>query len=326
MKTPRNRHEKLVYTVRPAMDIAEQLDVKIISDKQVNFSKKKAYEYLELDTFQGERAVNERHVQFLYSAWAAGRYQWSHVIIALCQCEGKTYRINGQHTSWMRVNLPDDYFIKRGEEPRVREIVYSAANESQMRTLYSSFDQNKTRTPSHVFRALMAGTKQAEDLWPSSLNMLSAGMKHWLFEFKDRWMINANDISALVADKHEQLFRIVGLYIQQHYAEQVWLRRAGVVAALFATFDKAGGKAPEFWDSAITGLGLTDKTDPRYVLHEYLGTHGQGRNTASTARGLRNLTNAEDTYRICILAWNKWRKGEKQRMGFKTTETRNKPV
>ncbi len=311
--------------MRPALDIAEQLTVKILSDKKINFSKAKAYEYLELDTFQGERQVNEHHVQFLYNAWVAGRFMWDHVIIALCECEGKRYRINGQHCSWMRVNLPEDFFIKKGEEPRVREVVYGATDQSQMRTLYSTFDQNKTRTPSHVFRALMSGTKQAEDLWPSSLNMLSAGLKHWLFEWKDRWMINANDIASLVADKHSQLFRIVGLYIQTHYAEQVFLRRAGVVAALFATFDKAGGKAPEFWDSVITGLGLTDKADPRHVLHEYLTTHSQSKVNYTSVK-LRTLTNAEDTYRICILAWNKHRKGEKQKMGFRTTETRIKPV
>ncbi len=325
MKTPRDRKEKLVFQVKPSLDIAEELKVKVISDKKINFSKKKAYEYLELDTFQGERQVNENHVQALYNAWVAGRFMFDHVIIALCECEGKRYRINGQHCSWMRVNLPDDFFVKKGEEPQVREMIYGASDQSQMRTLYSAFDQNKVRTPSHVFRALLAGTKQAEDLWPSSLNMLSAGLKHWLFEHRDRWMVNANDIAGLVAEKHEQLFRIVGLYIQQHYSEQVWLRRSGVVAALFATFDKAGGKAPEFWDSTITGLGLTDKADPRHVLHEYLGTHTQSQATM-TSRKMRNLTNAEDTYRICILAFNKWRKGEKQKMGFKTTETRNKPV
>lgn len=155
--------------------------------------------------------------------------------------------------------------------------------------------------------------------------MLSAGMKLWLFQWKDRWMINPNDVAALVADKHAVLFRVVGLYVQQHYGTQVWLRRAGVVAALFATFDKAGGKAPEFWDPVITGLGLTDKTDPRHTLHEFLGSHTQGL-TSVSARRLRTITNAEDTFRICVLAWNKWRKGEKQKGGLRTTVDRNKVV
>lgn len=316
--------EKLVFQVRPALDIAEELKVKIASDKKINFSKQKAFEYLELDTFQGERQVNEHHVQFLYNAWVAGRFMWDHVILALCECEGKRYRINGQHCCWMRVNLPDDFFIKKGEEPRVREVIYSAVDQGQMRTLYSTFDQNKTRSPAHVFRALMSGTKQAEDLWPSVLNTLSAGIKHWLFEWKDRWMINANDVSALVENKHSEIFRIVGLYIQSHFSKNaVWLRRAGVVAALFATFDKGGAKAAEFWDPVITGLGLTDKTDPRYALREFVTTHGQGISHINK-RIASKLTNAEDTYRICILAWNKWRKGDKQRMGLRTTDTRVK--
>lgn len=328
MKTQHTKpkdESKLIFTVRPAVDIAEQLKVKIASDKTINFSKEKAFQYLELDTFQGERSVNERHVQFLYNAWVGGRFMWDHVIIACCILGDKKYRVNGQHTCWMRVNLDEDYFIKKGEGPRVREVVYQVESEDQLRALYSTFDQNKQRTPSHVFRALLSGTMQAQDLWPSSLNRLGAGLKHWLYESKDRWMLSSNDVAQLVTDKYEDLFKIVGLFVQSHDQDGVWLKRAGVIAAMFATFEKAGGKAPEFWDPVATGLHLEDKTDPRYALREYLSTHKQSIKDTS-ARVARNLTNAEDTYRICILVWNKWRKGEKVRGGLRSTDKRYKAI
>lgn len=328
MKTQHTKpkdESKLIFTVRPAVDIAEQLKVKIASDKTINFSKEKAFQYLELDTFQGERSVNERHVQFLYNAWVGGRFMWDHVIIACCILGDKKYRVNGQHTCWMRVNLDEDYFIKKGEGPRVREVVYQVESEDQLRALYSTFDQNKQRSPSHIFRALLVGTPQTQDLWPSSLNKLGAGLKHWLYEWKDRWMLTPNDVAALVSEKYEDLFKIVGLFAQSHDQDAVFMKRAGVIAAMFETFNKAGGKAPEFWDPIATGLNLNEKTDPRYALREYLGTHG---NTIGSARSVtsKGTTNAEDTYRICILSWNKWRKGDKQRGGLRTTDKRYKAI
>ncbi len=328
MKTPKvipkeKAKDELVFQVRPALDIAEQLKIKVVSDKTINFSREKAFKYLEMDTFQGERSVNERHVQFLYNAWAGGRFMWPHVILATCQLNGRQYRINGQHTCWMRVNIENGFFVKLGEEPQVREVVYEVQDEEQLRILYSTFDQNKTRTPAHVFRALMAGTPQAQDLWPSSLNKLNAGLKMWLFE-KDRHMVNSNDVATLVKEKHENLFRIVGLFLQSHDTDANFMKRAGVVAALFATFDKAGGKAPEFWDPVANGLGINDKTDPRYVLRDYLQTHGQGTATARAVRTSLGFVGAEDTYRICIHAWNKWRKGEKASRTYQTLEKRVK--
>jgi len=321
----KDKKDELVFKVRPSLDISEELKVKVISDKIINFSKKSAFSYLELNTFQGERSVNERHVQFLYNAWARGRFMWDHVIIACCVLGGSKYRINGQHTCWMRVNLNDDVFVKKGEEPQVREVVYQVESEDQLRTLYSTFDQNKTRSPSHVFRALMCGTLEAQDLWPSSLNKLSAGMKCWLFEEKDRYMINANDIAAMVKEKYEDLFKIIGLFLQSHEHDAVFMKRAGVVGALFATFEKAGGKAPEFWDPVSNGLGLSDKHDPRYVLREFLFTHGQSKGAKSDARSL-GFVGAEDTYRICIMAWNKWRRGNKQIKGYQALDKRSKAI
>ncbi len=309
--------DKLVVKVKPPLDLAEGLKCEIVSDKPIKFTAAKAFEYLELDTFHGERPVNERHVQFLYNAWSGGRFMWDHVILCCCDYDKKRYRINGQHTAWMRVNIKDSDLKT---EPEVREVVYSVASEEQLRILYSTFDQNKVRSPAHVFKALMSGTREAVDLWPSILTTLSAGLKLWLFE-RDRALVSSNDLAKLASsDKYQPLFRIVGLYYQTHYDEALWIRRSAVVASLFATFEKSGGKAPEFWDPVFTGLNLADKTDARYALRNFLQTHKQ----SLKGKGVE-ITSAEDTYRVCILAWNKWRIGQKVSAGLRTTEDRQKP-
>lgn len=310
---------KLVFQVKPALDIADTLKFQVISDKVIQFTKEKAFAYLELETFQGERPVNERHVQFLYNAWSAGRFMWDHVILCACECNGKRYRINGQHTCWMRVNCDDTVFAKKGVGPKVREVVYQVEDEAQLRTLYSTFDQNKSRTPSHVFKALLSGTPQTQDLWPSTLSVLSAGLRHWLFESNwDKQMVTPNDLAALVSEKHEHLFKIVGLFFQKHYDGFMPVRRSSVIAALFCTFDSSSAKAPEFWEPVFDGLNLTEKTDPRYALRKFLETHSQ------SIRSKDTRVSQEETFRVCISAWNKWRLGHKVVGGLRATEKRVK--
>lgn len=311
--------QKLVFKVKPALDIAEGLKAKVISDKVINFTKERAFAYLELDTFQGERPVNENHVQFLYNEWSGGRFMWGHVILCQGDLNGKRYRLNGQHTAWMRVNCDENVFVKKGEEPRVREVVYAVENEDQLRTLYSTFDRNKTRTPGHVFKALLAGTSYAQDVWTSMLPTMLGGMRLWQVEEKDKLMVTANDMAALVSDRYEQLFRIVGIYWQQHYGDARWIKRSAVIAALFATFEAAGGKAPEFWDPVFNGLNLSDKSDPRYALRKFFETHKQSLKSSTAL-----FASAEDSYRIAILAWNKWRSGQKTIASLRATDKRQK--
>ena len=42
------------------------LKYKIASDEEINLTKARAFQFLELKTFEGERPVRERHVQFLF--------------------------------------------------------------------------------------------------------------------------------------------------------------------------------------------------------------------------------------------------------------------
>jgi len=317
MKTKKKDSKKTgpAVTVRPANMLAEALHYKVLSDRKINLTSAKAYEFLEMPTFNGERPVNERHVQVLYNAWASGRFIWDHVMLALCDCDGKRYRINGQHTCWMRVN------IEKEIDAQVREVLYKVDEESQMRAIYSTFDQNKTRTQGHIIKALTIGTPATTDLWSSAISKLGSGLKFWLYE-KEAWQIAPSGVAALIEDKFPELFKLVGLYWQSHYDENMFLRRNAVTAALFATFDAAPTKAAEFWNPVNNGLGMTDKEDPRYQLRRWLEDHCQ---SLKGRQAGKSVVNAEETYRVCILAWNKWRKGEKAVGAFRMTDRRHQP-
>lgn len=313
MKKQTNNKNAPAVKVKPASGIAEKLDYEIASDRRINLTREKAYAFLELATFQGERQVNERHVQALYNAFNAGRFMWEHVLIALCECEGKVYRINGQHTCWMRVNIDKD------EEAPVREMVYKVKDEAALRAVYSTFDQNKQRTPGHVMKALLVGTPEVAEIWPSQIGQLAAGLKMHLYEGRGE-NISVPDMAEIVSHESNDLFKQVGVFYQAQYDNYINIRRKACIAALFATFAAAPQKAYEFWTPICEQLGFTGKDDLRYKLRRFIDEHKMSR---SFSTGM--MVCDEDLYRICINAWNKWRKGEAV-TNLRTTDKRVKAV
>lgn len=310
-KIPTKETERPRITVRPVLVNNSELKYIIINDTVVNFTKKRALEILELDTFKGERAVNEPHVQALYEAYRAGRFMWEHVIIGLCDLNGRLYRINGQHTCWMRLNVED-------ESIKVRQITYRVQNEKDLHDLYCTFDQGKSRSLSHVSRVLLESVVSSE-IWPSALNTFSGGLKFWVFdEDREYRRIRPQDMTTLIQNTYRDLFHKVGLFIQEHWDTDKACRRISVAGAMFATFDTAPQKAVEFWSPVFSGLNLESKTDPRYQLRRYLAEHGHG-------SGAKSAVTQEDAYRVCISAWNKWRSGDQVVQGLRPTEKRLKP-
>jgi hypothetical protein len=317
MADKNNNEKRRKLAVDPAVDItaSDPLRHIVLSDKTVQLTPTEAFAYLDMPAFRGERDVLDSHVQFLLDEAKRGRFIWEHVIIATARIKGEptVYRINGQHTCWMRTYLPPSTTAK------IRRIDYEVPDQENMRRLYGVFDRNKSRTPGHIVKALLAGTETMDGVWDSSIRSLAAGMKQWLVEKKeDQKRFGPNELAAEI-DQRPALFQKVGHFVQKNI-KQMHLRKAAVYAAMFATFDKQPARADEFWQPVADGLNLDCNTDPRYKLREFLLTARTDR-----ANFGRDSVTTEDVYRICINAWNKWRKGEKAMAGLRTTDRRYKP-
>lgn len=296
---------------------AKPLDYKILNDKMVNLSKKLAFTFLEQETFSGERAVRETHVQFLFDEWTAGRFLWHHVLIATAELNGATYRINGQHTCWMRVNIPQD------AEPvpaNCRVIDYKVETMDQLRALYSAFDRNAPRTVGHVSRVMLTDTAAGREIIAAVVSQCVAGFKMFFAEDWRHANANPSELTAIISNNYSELFNIVGRFIQIHRQDHPFVRRAAVAAAMMATFSKAVKASDDFWGPVCDGVALDKKNDARYQLRQFMLTHGH----TSTAAGLQKI-NAEELYRICIQVWNRWRKGEEV-FAIKPVDERPKPI
>jgi hypothetical protein len=314
MKAPDNKEKVVSVAVRDV--ISAPLKYSVVSDTEVALTKEQAYQFLELETFEGERQVNERHVQNLFNQWAAGRFMWEHVIIGTCDCNGHTYRINGQHTCWMRVNITKDI------DPKVRVMHYKVNDAEQLRALYCVFDRAKSRTPSHIVRASLSGTRLAAELWPSVLDRLTSGFRMWRWDNYEEWnAIQPEDLVTLVEGEYNNIFRVVGFCFQELY-EWKYIRKAAIIAAMFATFSVSVKASLEFWRAVGAGLGLDDRNDARYKLRRYLEDKTQSKDGMSK----KDRVTSEETYRASVHCWNHWRKGTPIVAGIKLPNKRPKAI
>lgn len=299
---------------------ADPLKYKVLKEESINLTKDKAFSFLELDTFSGERNISENHVQFLYDEWCGGRFLWHHVLLASAELNGKRYRVNGQHTCWMRVNVPKD---REPIKADVREITYKVETEEQLRTLYSAFDRNKTRSMAHISRVLLEDTPATKDLPVHLIGKLVSGFKvHWTEDFgHHHGGLSVNELTSLISKQYSSLFNVVGHFVRIHYEDHTFVKRSSTIGAMFGTFEKSVQASADFWTPVCDGIGINEKSDPRYQLRQFLMTHGHN----LTGAGSRNIVSIEYAFRMCINAWNRFRRKEKT-LVLRTTDTRVKAI
>lgn len=285
---------------KPVM--AEPLEYEVVSDETVKFTRDYAAGFLKLKTFEGERPVRETNIQTLYDEYKMGRFLWQNVTLAAAQLNGDTYRINGQHTSWMRLNVDDSI------GPKVRVMVYKVKTPEQLRALYASFDRGAPRTPGHLGRVLLIGTKAGEGIPQSYLNHLIGGYR--LFAGSPSTRVQRISISELVATiekKHAQLFNDVGMLYAENYEHGTWVRRSAVLGAMLTTVDKCGiDIGRRFWEPVLSAIGLDSKKDVRWQIRRFIEQHRMNGSTKGISQ--------EQLYSTILVAWNSWRTNETVKM------------
>lgn len=288
---------------------------KVLVDRTIKLDHDRAFRYCDLPIFEGERQINQSHVQTLYDRMRRGSFNPRLVVLASCRFGGQTFKINGQHTCWAVVNMPSHFSME------VREVQFHVNTQDDLRSVYSMFDQNLPRTEGHLTKVRLVQTDLAEGLWTSLIGRLSAGLKFWVFETARDQRRYKDEETAALAHKYKETFRAVAFTIQENSDDAGLVTRQPVIAAMFATFDKVPTIARGFWQTVIDGLNLTNRTDPRYKLRRYLQDSAISSPSKLTGK---KAVEREAMYRVCIAAWNKWRKGEAALVAIRGTIKRVK--
>lgn len=285
----------------------QRLQTDVISDSiSVVMDFTKMMEYINLPVFPGEREVTDSQVQYLFDCMEKGIYNWSNLQIAKILLNGVTYKGNGQHSAWAGTFMCEKH-PGFASPPTVRETIYRVRNEEQMRALYATFDRNKVRSDGHINKVLLVNREVMKGVHNSSISKLVSGLKLWHWaSYAERQRLLPDHIAAYIDGEIGPLFRTVAFFLQDTCKDCTMVWRQGVVAAMFATFEKAAMKATEFWSPVVTGLNLTKKTDPRWKLRDWLQrvSVGGGRS------GATEVVSAEQMSWVCMSQWNRWRKGD----------------
>lgn len=292
-----------------------KLKATVTSDKTVTLDHQKAIAYLDLPIFPGEREVADSSVQLLYDEMRKGTFNSLLVILSSAVLSGVRYKINGQHTCWAVLAMPPSFSLQ------VREIEYRTTNDEQLKLLYSTYDRLRARSDTHITKIFLAGTPLTEGLWMSEIPRLVSALGLWNLNDNQRRRVSPEQMITAIQRDHSEVFRRVALYRQNNFQAPP-VKRQPVIAAMFATFEKLPTKAEEFWQPVLDGTHLSSKMDPRWQLRDLLNSTSI-RGSQSTARAGR-IMSAEDLYRTCLLAWNKWRKDEPVRVSLRVPAERLK--
>lgn len=284
--------------------------LKLTNRRTVELDHEFAQQVLEMEEFSADRPLDNNHVLRLKLAMERGTFLPEQVTIVSCTLAttGKEYRMNGQHTSWARLEMPEKYRCP------VQHLRYHAKTDNDMRRLYASIDRMKGRATGNVVCSYLFDTPEWEGFSKRTLVKLAEALGFWLWESEHhRNLRDGDDRAFLLSTTHFNLGKKIGAFIEAsggHNAAHV--RRRPVIAAMFATFNKAAGPADEFWSSVRDGTGFGNVNDPRLRLRNNLrdAAISTGRGTTDEKRSV----SGEEMYRWCILSWNAWRRGDAMKL------------
>lgn len=290
----------------PVLDIGSLgTGLELKQRKALDLTYAEAVKILEYPQFEGDRPLNDKHVIFLTRQMKAGMFRWEQVQIIVCRYDGKDYRMNGQHTCWARLNMPEKNYPAPAQLLR-----YEAASEHDMRQLYASIDRNKARSSGNVVVSYLAGRQEFIQFNKRILRALAEALAFWKWDLESQRLLHTPDDRAyLMLTDHYQLTTKVGNFINSSKSADIkHLHRRPVIAAMYATFDKAPEIAAQFWKAVALGEMLA-KDDPRMQLRNKLLSStiaAGGRAVTSDV----TTTSSEEMFRWCILAWNAHRQGK----------------
>jgi len=282
--------------------------------RKLEFNYSAAHTLLEHEEFPGDRKLKQSHVDHLIRVMKRGTFRPEWVTLITCQLAGKTYRMNGQHTAWARLEMPEDWPCP------VQLLEYEAETEEDVRTLYSSIDRGSPRNRSNIMDSYLAGSEEYDGVKRTTLKYMPQGFMLWFWPTPtERQKHDADDVAFLLKTDQYDLARKVCSFLDKlSVRENKHVFRAAVIAAMFATFKKAPQIAVEFWGPVSDGTGMQAKGDPRLKLRNELMRTAV--DSGGGSRSEKKRVTAEYMYRLCINAWNAYRDGRSLSM-LKATES-----
>lgn len=265
--------------------------------KTVPLTRDFAEHFASLPTLKGDRpkdtAAGKRRIKWLKRLVQEGKFyspKWS-----TAELHGTTYRINGGHSSMMLTGLNGQF--PRGLVAVVDE--FQCETDHDLVDLFDQFDtRNSVRQSTDVVRAHKSIHASLDGVSTMSINRTLGGIKFYYTDAGVK-MDSERRVRLIHSDEHERFMLWAdSLYSGKH------MRNSGVIAAMFATYQKDPQKSDVFWNEVLRESN-PDPDNASRVISRFL-RENVGRKQSSG----KDKWTTHAIYVKCIHAWNAWRRGE----------------
>lgn len=263
------------------------------SQTVVKLTRELAAEFAAMEAIR-DRPIGERRIQHYIAEVAEGRFRSPEWARAKSLESGKTYRVNGQHTSTM--------FSRMDFLPDLSVIVsdYECDTDIDVCTLWSTFDSKDcTRRMSDINHVFSATVPELAKIPATVVNACVSGINFYKSggAYSVIGSVSYAVRSRVIVDHSDFILFADGLGLSSN--ENTHLRKVGVVAAMFATWLIARNHAEMFWSAVREETGERPNLPDR-VLAKWL------RSIPAYGKGSKRTAVAKEVYAKSIVAWNAW--------------------
>lgn len=267
-----------------------------------------AQEFATMTPFEGDRDIQTARYEYHRRCMEEGTYRGSEWASAKCEKDGKTYRVNGAHTSKSAHDLFEEKKEVKGE-PEIWVRRYVCPTLEDVAALWTTFDPKRaTRTKQDELKSFAAVDKRLLDMAPRIRSLVNSGIAFAHWEKTYRKQDTPAQASLLIDNVDFATWAARNFTPKTAEDRRDWkhIFRMSVFAAMFLTFRKDQKACGEFWLS-IRDIRLEDsKTAPRKALYRWLNAVTLGR----VGKEDKKKTSERAIFLYCLKAWNAWREGK----------------
>ncbi len=267
--------------------------------QMIRCTKALAKEFAEMDPAPHDRAFRPTIATHLKSAIDEGRFRLADFAQVACKETGKTYRVNGKHTSMVLAEMngafPKDLFaiVERYEADTLQDVA----------SLYSTFDHMKSiRKRGDINKAFAAANPDLNEIPVRIINTCASGIAYSMWE--DGYTSHDAEECAALICSHPDFVLWVYFVLKGESRKVAHLTRRSVVAAMFKTFTRHQKQSTEFWDM-VRDDSHPSNSHPTRKLSKHLLTHSMRHRDEYG----KDCDSWHSMYSRCIHAWNAFRAG-----------------
>ncbi|KKN81086.1 hypothetical protein LCGC14_0323050 [marine sediment metagenome] len=262
--------------------------MELVKSETVDLTPRLAQEFASMAPSPTERESSAKRKKFLEKEHMSGRFKAVHWVKA--QLNGTIYRMNGQHSAGMLVDL--DGTFPQGAKAHID--TYSVETPSELALLFRTFDsRNSARSALDVSGAYQ-GLSEVADVDRRLAKMALTGIA-WFSKTIDKQALpSGDDLFDLFSNADYKEFIVFYGQVCSPRTKTQELQTAPVVAAMYGTFLRNEEQARVFWP-AVALNNAADDSDPAQLLSTQL---------VEVRESLDVRWGPKTYYAKCIKAWN----------------------